>query len=131
MSERLTHNHLNDLLFGYLRRDFTALHVEQTVGEALDRLRGRPIGERIVYFYVVDAADRVVGVLPTRRLLMATEHQPIADIMVRNVFTLPTHATVKDASEAFIRHRLLALPVVDDGGHLHGVADVSLFTGDI
>src|SRR5258706_10097458 len=67
VAERLTHDHLNDLLFGYLRRDFTALQVDHTVGVALDRLRAQPLGERIVYFYVVDAEDRVVGVLPTRR----------------------------------------------------------------
>jgi magnesium transporter len=131
VTERLTHDHLNDLLFGYLRRDFTALNVNHTVGAALDRLRVQPLGERIVYFYVVDDDERVVGVLPTRRLLMADPGKTIGSIMVSNVLTLPTSATVRDASEAFVRHRLLALPVVDAGGHLHGVADVSLFTGDI
>jgi hypothetical protein len=31
----------------------------------------------------------------------------------------------------FLKHRLLALPVVDEAGHLHGVADVAMLTGDL
>jgi len=131
VAETLTHDHLNDLLFGYLRRDFTALSVEYTVGQVFEHLRTRRLGERIVYFYVIDRDDRLVGVLPTRRLLMADPSVCVADIMVSDVLTLPTSAKVRDASEAFVKHRLLALPVVDAGGQLHGVADVSLFTGEM
>jgi magnesium transporter len=121
----------DDLLFGYLRRDLTPLVEDLTVQEALDFVRQQGLGERIVYFYVVDASGRLVGVIPTRRLLTAGGGTAISALMVRGVVTLPTDATIRDASAAFVKHKLLALPVVDDGGHLHGVADVGLFAGDI
>jgi magnesium transporter len=127
----LRYEHLDEPLFGHLRRDFTALLLNQTVGSALEQLRKEPLGERIVYFYVVDDNGKLVGVVPTRRLLMARLDTPLGDVMVGEPATLPTWATVRDASDLFIKRRLLALPVVDTLGHLHGIADVSMFTGDI
>ena len=126
-----TTSHLDEPLFGLLRRDLTPLLPDQTVSEALAFLRGQALGERIVYFYVVDAAGKLVGVVPTRRLLMADPGTPVAHIMVRDVLALPTSATVRDASEMFLKHRLLALPVIDAAGQLHGAADVAMLTGDL
>ncbi|HET7617286.1 MAG TPA: magnesium transporter [Vicinamibacterales bacterium] len=127
----LRYEHLDEPLFGHLRRDFTALLLNQTVGSALEHLRAEPLGERIVYFYVVDEDGKLAGVVPTRRLLMAPLDTPLRDIMVGQVVTLPTWATVRDASDLFMKRRLLALPVVDSLGHLHGIADVSMFTGEL
>ena len=84
-----TTSHLDEPLFGLLRRDLTPLLPDQTVTEALAFLRGQALGERIVYFYVVDAAGKLVGVVPTRRLLMADPGTPVALIMVRDVLALP------------------------------------------
>ena len=115
-----TTSHLDEPLFGLLRRDLTPLLPDQTVTEALAFLRGQALGERIVYFYVVDAAGKLVGVVPTRRLLMADPGTPVALIMVRDVLALPTSATVRDASEMFLKHRLLALTVIDAGPAARG-----------
>jgi magnesium transporter len=51
--------------------------------------------------------------------------------MVKRVEALPANATVREACEAFLRHRYLAFPVVDSAGVLHGVVDVGLFTDEI
>jgi magnesium transporter len=122
---------LDQLLSGQLRRDITPLKSGQRVGQALAFLRGQPLGERIVYFYVVDDEEHLVGVVPTRRLLMADLSTPIDELMVRNVRSLPTSATLRDASRMFLEHRLLALPVVDPEGRLHGVADVGMLAGEL
>jgi magnesium transporter len=131
MPDTTRQQYLDEPLFGSLRRDLTRLLPDQTVGEALAFLRVQSLGERIVYFYVVDAGGKLVGVVPTRRLLMADPGTPVADVMVRDVLALPTSATVRDASEMFLKHRLLALPVVDAAGQLHGVADVAMLTGEL
>jgi magnesium transporter len=86
---------------------------------------------RIVYFYVVDQQERLVGVLPTRRLLLSLPETAVAQLMVRKVVTLPATATLLDACEFFIMHRLLALPVVDKGGRVLGVVDVELYTDEL
>jgi magnesium transporter len=115
----------------FLRRDVSPLSWRMTVGEALASLRARPLGERIVYFYVVDDEGRLIGVVPTRRLLMASPDARIADVMVRDVVALPASATLRDAADFFLAHKLLALPVVDAEGGLDGVVDIGVFTGEI
>jgi magnesium transporter len=131
MDHPLGPEHFDEPIFAHLRRDFVSLHDGLTIGQTLARLRSQPLGEKIVYFYVVDADDRLVGVVPTRRLLMGEPSVPIASIMVRNVVTLPTWATVREACDLFISRKLLAFPVVDAAGRLHGIADISLFTREL
>src|SRR3954468_17609743 len=89
------------------RTDSPRLYAGQTVGQALDWLRKHPPGGRILYFYVVTADGRLVGVVPTRRLVLNSPETPIDDIMVRRVISVPAAATVLDACEFFIQHRLL------------------------
>src|SRR5262249_13158567 len=69
--------------------------------------------------------------LPTRRLVLSPLDKPLAEIMVRQVITLPSQGTVLDACEFFIQHRLLAFPVVDDDHHLLGVVDMELYTDEL
>jgi Na+:H+ antiporter, NhaA family len=127
----LTRENLNDPVTAHLRPDVTRLLLGQTVGEALDWLRSHPPRERILYFYVVDEEGRLCGVVPTRRLVLARRDTPVADIMVRQVVSLPAHATVLEACAFFIRHRLLAFPVVDDRRRVLGVVDVDLYTDEL
>lgn len=131
MRETLSHEHLDEPLFPYLRRDIPILLEDQTVAEALHSLRRQALGERIIYFYVVNVEGRLVGVVPTRRLLMSQPHERLSALMVKDLVTLPAHTTVGQASEMFLKHRYLAFPVVDNAGVLHGVADVGMFTGEL
>lgn len=62
----------------------TCLDERQTVSEALTSLRANDVGERIVYFYVVDTEGRLVEVLPVRRLHTAPEATPLSALMVVN-----------------------------------------------
>lgn len=127
----LDSEHLDDLIFQYVRRDYVPLRIDVTVGEALQSLRSQELGEKIVYFYVVDGEGRLKGIVPTRRLLMSAPEVQVAAIMSPKVLSLPAWATVRDASDLFLEHRFMALPVVDAEGHLHGIVDVSLFTDQL
>ena len=131
MPHPLTQADLNDPVTKHVHQHFTRLAAQLTVGSALDWLRRNPPRERIIYFYVVDAEDRLVGVVPTRRLLLSPPETPLADIMVRNVVALPAEATVLDACEFFIQHRFLAFPVVDADRRILGVVDVELYTSEL
>ena len=131
MQETLGREHLDEPIFGHLRRDYVPINAHVTVGEALAQLRSQELGEKIVYFYAVDSEGRLEGIVPTRRLLMSAPDTTVASLMVTNVVTLPTWATVRDACNLFLKHRYLAFPVVDAQHHLHGIADVSLFTTEL
>jgi len=122
---------LNDLVSQHMRTDIARLHVNQTVGEALAAVREKPPESRIIYFYVVDDDNRLQGVVPTRRLLLNAPDKPVAEIMVRDVIAIPRTATVLDACEFFMFHRLLAFPVVDEERRIMGVVDVELYTEEL
>ena len=121
-------DHLQQPVLTVARRDAAILREEFTVDQALGAIRQRGIGEKIVYFYVVDAEERLAGVLPTRQLLTAPLERRLSELMIRRVMAIPHTATVLEACEAFVLHRFLALPVVDDARRIVGVVDVGLLT---
>src|SRR5438309_143194 len=108
MEKALAKANWNDPVTAHMHHEFSQLNVRLTVGEALGWLRRHPPPGRIIYFYVVDDDGRLQGVVPTRRLVLSPPDEPLADLMVRQVVSLPARATVLEACEFFIQHRLLA-----------------------
>src|SRR5438477_1835637 len=121
----------NSPVIEHARKDFPLLDAEMTVGQALDRIRREGVGERVIYFFAVDHDKRLVGVLPTRRLLTAALETPLREIMVRRVVAIPATATVLDACEFFVLYKFFAFPVVDEQRRVVGLIDVSLFAEEI
>lgn len=122
---------LDDPILKHIRPSFAKLLPEQTVREALQSVRATPPEGRIVYFYVVDENDRLCGVVPTRRLLLSEENQRVSDIMIQKVLAIPALATVMDACEFFLLHKLLAFPVVDSERRILGIVDIELYTEEL
>ena len=131
MAETAPGIELHESIARYARKDFASLRAAMTVGEALAAIRAHGVGERIIYFYVVDDDNRLVGVVPTRRLLTAAPEVPLAQIMISAVIAIPQTATVIEACEFFVLHKFLAFPVVDADRVLIGVVDISLFTTEL
>jgi magnesium transporter len=128
MASTLSGAHLNEPVTRHMRREFTRIGLDRTVGEALADVRQQQAEGRIIYFYVVDGDGRLRGVVPTRRLLLSSPERPVAEVMVPRVIAVPATATVLDACEFFVLHRLLAFPVVDEERRVVGVVDVDLYT---
>ena len=124
-------SYLADTVTRHMLADFARLAAEHTVAEAIHAARATPPEGRIIYFYVLDAEGRLLGVVPTRRLLLSADATPISEIMVTRVITIPAAATVLDACEFFLLHKLLAFPVVDDDGRMLGIVDVDLYTEEL
>ena len=61
----------------HARKDFPLLDANMTVAEALERIRREGVGERVIYFFAIDEQERLVGVVPTRRLLTASLETPL------------------------------------------------------
>src|SRR2546422_9591140 len=115
----------------HARKDFPLLGASMTVGDALERIRREGVGERVIYFYAVDEQKRLVGVVPTRRLLTASLEMPLGEIMAPRVVAVPANATILDACEFFVLYKFLAFPVVDEERHVVGVIDANLFAEEI
>jgi len=123
--------HLNQPVLPYARKDFPELRQDFTIAQALEAIRRQGVGEKVIYFYVVDEAEHLVGVLPTRRLLTSRPEQRLSEIMINRVVALPHTATVLEACEMFVMHRFLAFPVVDEQRRIIGMVDVNLFTQEV
>ena len=75
----------------------------------------------IMYIYVVDSEDTLIGVIDLKELLQADDRALLKDIMVENVISLNTKSTLKEASQNFARYDFRALPVTDEKNRLVGV----------
>jgi NhaA family Na+:H+ antiporter len=124
------HSDLNEPVSRQMHQDFTSLRADFSIAQTLEWLRQHPPKGRIIYFYVVDADGILRGVVPARRLIVGAPDAKIGDLMVAKVIALPSRATVLEACELFILHRLLAFPVVDEAGRLVGVVDIDLYTSE-
>jgi len=122
---------LHDPILPLARPPQVVLSPGQTIDEVLRVIRASAAANSIHYFYVVDADERLVGVVPTRRLLTSEPDRTVAEVMVNHVVAIPDWATVLIASEYFATRRLLAFPVVNAKGQLLGVVDVNLFTDQV
>ncbi|QDU93582.1 magnesium transporter [Lignipirellula cremea] len=122
---------LDDPVTQHMRTECARLPVHLTAAEALAAIRENPPAGRVVYFYVVDEEDRLLGVVPTRRLLMSALDRKVGEMMIHPATCIPSTATVFDACEFFILYRLLAFPVVDAENRLLGVVDVELYTDEL
>lgn len=123
--------HLNEPVLRFARKDFTVLSQRLSVEQALATIRQRGVGEEIVYFYVVDDDEKLVGVVPARRLLMAQLEQPLSELLIPRVVAIPHTATVMEACEIFVLHKFFAFPLVDEQRHVVGLVDVGLFTEEV
>ncbi|HZC36058.1 MAG TPA: magnesium transporter [Chthoniobacterales bacterium] len=124
--------HLERPVREYATQDFVQLHETMRIDEALQFIRDRrSIGQTLIYFYVVDAASRLTGVLQTRALLTAQPEERLLDIMIPRVIAIPETATVLEACEFFVLHKFLAFPIVDRERHITGVVDINLFNEEV
>ncbi len=131
MSEAAASPDFNSLIAEHARKDFPLLDADMNVAAALERIRREGVGERVIYFFATDAEKKLVGVLPTRRLLTAPLEKRLDEIMVRRVVAIPASATVLEACEFFVLYKFFAFPVVDEQRRVIGVVDVSLFAEEM
>ncbi|RKH34659.1 magnesium transporter [Corallococcus praedator] len=110
-----------------LSRDFTAVGVEDTVAQALEKIRASPGTGEVFYCYACDPAGRLVGVVPIRKLIRAAPEERIATLMFTRVVKLPVDAPDAVVEDFFVTYRFLAFPVVDADGRIVGVVEMNQF----
>ncbi|WP_257457329.1 magnesium transporter [Archangium lipolyticum] len=110
-----------------LSRDFVAVGAEDTVAQALEKIRAAPGTNEIFYCYACDPAGRLVGVVPSRKLIRASPEERISSLMFTRVVKLPANAPDSLVEDFFVTYRFLAFPVVDTEDRIVGVVEVSNF----
>lgn len=110
-----------------LSRDFVSVGADDTVAQALEKIRASNGTGEIFYCYACDAEGRLAGVVPLRKLIRAGPEERIASLMFTNVVKLSADAPDSLVEDFFVTYRFLAFPVVDTVGRIVGVVEVNNF----
>lgn len=108
---------------GLMNPRYIRLRPEMTVDEAISyaRKQMREQTRTIYYLYVIDAEQRLLGVVSFSSLMSAGARSRVADIMRTQVTAIPEQMDQEAVAMKFAQSRLLALPVVDAGGRMKGI----------
>jgi magnesium transporter len=115
-----------DAAGGLMNPRYARLRPEMSVDEAISYLRRqtREHMETIYYVYVLDAGQRLLGVVSFRDLLTAPPQKRVRDIMHQGVVTVPEEMDQEQVSQIFAQHNFLAMPVVDRDQRVVGIVTV-------
>ena len=110
---------------GIMTTAFAQVPPDSTAAEALAMIRSQAEDvETVYYIYVVDRTEHLLGVFSLRDLLAVPDSRRVRDFMTADPVTVKTPASEEEVTAAIAKYNLLALPVVDDEGVLHGIVTV-------
>ena len=111
---------------GLMNPRYARLRPDMTVDEAISYLRkqARERVETIHYSYAIDSEQRLLGVVSFRDLFAAQPGKTVAEVMKTDLVTATEETDQEALSQLFGQHGLMAIPVVDGGGHMKGVVTV-------
>ncbi len=104
--------------------DFMALSPDTTAQGAIDKIRERGELESFFYLYVVDDTGKLIGVVPIRNLVIAPPGRTLNEMMIADPIKADVFMDQEEAARIVAKYELLALPIVDEGGHLEGIITV-------
>ncbi|HVP94412.1 MAG TPA: CBS domain-containing protein [Methanoregulaceae archaeon] len=111
-----------ETIVNYTTPEYIRFPPETTAEQAMSLYATVAKGKDVImYLYVIDASEHLLGVIDIKELLQAEDNQTLADIMVFDYISLSPDSTLKEAKEMFNRYDFRALPVTDDDNRIVGV----------
>ena len=111
---------------GMMTTRFVALSEDDTVGEAIETLRHLDEDFPTVhYVYVLEEdSEKLVGVMSMHTLVLAHNDTRLGDVMYTDIISVPPDEDEEEVASDISKYDLVALPVVDEGGHMLGLVTV-------
>ena len=112
---------------GIMTPEFVRVPADWTVARVLAHIREVGGAKETVYaVYVVDPEEhRLTGVVSLRELLLADAERPVGAVAgPRAPLSVSPQASWSDVARLVSKYNLLAVPVVDEGGHVLGIVTV-------
>lgn len=97
---------------------------DMTVEEAISVIRNSPQAEGVLYLYVVDDGNHLVGVQSLRQLVTISPQTKISEVMVHDVQAVIASEEKEKAAELVSKYDILAVPVVSETRELLGMITV-------
>ncbi len=115
-----------DVAGGLMSPRFARARPDMRADEAIAYLRRQARGdvETVYYVYVLDASQRLLGVVSFRQLFAARPHTLIEELMERDLRTVREGTDQEEVSRLVSDSDLLAVPVLDALGRMRGVITV-------
>ena len=112
-----------DAAGGLMNPRYARVRPEMTVDEAIGYLRrqARTSLEVISYLYVIDDAQKLVGVVSFRDLFAAQPEKRVRDVMRSEFVSVRDDQDQEVVSKVLTENDLIAIPVVDADGHMKGI----------
>lgn len=110
-----------DTAGGLMNTDTITVRPDITLDVVLRYLRMRSEIPRMMdSFPVLDRAGKVLGLLPTRKILVSDPEDVVEDIMLTKFLSIKATESDVDVALMFERHDLVSAPVLDEEGLLLG-----------
>jgi len=111
---------------GLMSPRYVRLRPDMSVDEAVAYLRraARERVETIYYIYVLDAEQRLVGVVSFRDLFAAQPDARVRDVMRSNVISVRDDLDQEAVAHVIAENNLMAVPVLDAEGRIRGIVTV-------
>lgn len=108
---------------GLMNPRYIRVRPDMTVDEAITYLRRQATDRAgaMYYAYVLDAEQKLRGVVSFRKLLSARPDQRVEELMQTDLITVPEAMDQEELSRLFATYRLMSFPVVDAQGHMKGI----------
>ena len=105
---------------------YVSVSPDVSVRSAVDAVRSHAENhdENVYNVYALDANKRLVGIASLRDLLLASPVQPLAEILERNIISVPPLEDQEDVARKMAKYDLNVMPVVDDSGNILGVITI-------
>jgi magnesium transporter len=101
--------------------DMVTIRADVTLEVALRYLRRLgELPDQLDKLFVVERNDRLIGVLPLKRLLTSDPEATVAAVMAEDAVSFEPEDDAHEAAQAFERYDLVMAPVVDNAGRLLG-----------
>lgn len=117
--------HEEDTAGGIMTNEFISYHPETTIKKAIEDFRKNAEEvETVYYIYVVDADEKLVGVISLRELLLAPLDAKLSDIMETKLKMVTPETDEGEVAEIISKYNIVALPVVDTEGYMLGIVAI-------
>ena len=117
--------HEEDSAGGLMNSEFLSISDELSVEDALREVRLlAPDVETVYYVYVVNADEKLQGVVTLKDLLTSPANTSIRDIMTVQMKWVDVEAAPEDILEIIAKYNLIAVPVLDKEEKMVGIVTV-------
>jgi magnesium transporter len=111
-----------DTAGGIMNTEYFIVPSYFNASQVLERLRETaPEAETIYYIYVSDHDEHLLGVFSLRQLVLAQPDAKVTDFMEKRVVTVDLLDSQEECAQVVSKYNLLAVPVVDEQKHIHGI----------